>query len=127
MDHVANPTSVICPGNGEPDDVRQMLTPTIGAISMGKRQYALRKKPLFLEVASMDGAVIFDERKILAIGAMIKPHSSASADIGARSAAARSAYLWGNGAVSPIKISSDGDISVLFKSDMGTDEELRFM
>ena len=76
----------------------------------------------------MDGAVIFNQARILAFGAMIEPHAKANSETGARTTAARSAYYWGG---HPSKISSDGEISIYFESDDGKggtcDAQLEFL
>jgi hypothetical protein len=48
-----------------------------------------------------------------AVGALIRSHPNVGSQLGARVTAARSAYLWGD---RPIKVSSDGDVAVHFKS-----------
>jgi hypothetical protein len=111
--HVTNKGSIIEGKSSVPDVARSMLMPAIEEITMGHRQHSQRAKRLFLELASMDGALIFDKDSILAFGAMIEPHPEAKFETGARSTAARSAYLWGG---HPLKISSDGEISIYFES-----------
>jgi DNA integrity scanning protein DisA with diadenylate cyclase activity len=69
-----------------------------------------------MEVASIDGAVIFDANNVLAIGAVIETHEDVGSQAGARSTAALSAYHWGG---RPVKVSSDGEISVYFASTEG--------
>jgi hypothetical protein len=63
--------------------------------------------------SSLDGALLFTGREILAVGAMIGTHAKAQQDIGARSTAARSALYWGG---FPVKISADGEILIHFMS-----------
>ncbi len=83
---------------------------------------------LFLELASLDGAIIFDSDKIVAFGAMIDSHPDVGSHHGARTTAAYSAYKWGG---HPIKISADEDIKVIFRSHsedgQSTDATLDFM
>jgi hypothetical protein len=93
---------------------REMIGPAVKHIPMGDRQRKNRKKRVFLELASLDGATIFNNRRVIAFGAMIRLHAEAGSHTGARSTAAHSAYFWG---AQPIKISADGEISVLFKSE----------
>lgn len=90
-----------------------MLKDSVQDISLGCETYSQRQKHILLELASMDGAVIFDKVNILAFGAMISTHNSANQFAGARTTAANSAYLFGG---KPAKISSDGEISILFKA-----------
>ena len=73
-----------------------------------------RRRPLFLEIAGVDGAPIFDDRNVPAFGAIVQIHQDAGQHAGrhgARTTASLSASLWGG---IPIKCSSDGDISVRF-------------
>lgn len=128
LGHVVNKGSIIGGKGSDPDAARAMLRPAAEAIMMGHRQHSQRAKRLFLEMASMDGAVIFDKARILACGAMIEPHAEAKSETGARSTAARSAYYWGG---HPSKISSDGEISIYFESGDGKgstcDTKLEFL
>ena len=80
---------------------------------MQEIQHKLRKKRVLLEIASLDGAVIFDGASVLAFGSMIRTHPSIDNTLGARTTAALSAHKYGG---YPIKISSDGDITIYFTS-----------
>lgn len=125
--HVANKESIIADGGAfaSADPVRRMLTPRIRSIHMAAPSHKDRKKRLFLEVAEVDGALIFDTRQVLAFGAMIEFHPDSGRYFGARAAAAQSALLWGGYA---FKVSADGDITVLFTDKATGDRaELRFM
>ena len=68
---------------------------------------------MFAELAGLDGATVFDDRSVLAFGAIIRTHPLTGDHFGARTTAAYSAYRWGG---VPIKISADGEIAVLFSS-----------
>jgi hypothetical protein len=114
LPNVINSTSLISSGSRSADAARAMLSADVRSIKMGNTRQIDRKKQLFLEVASIDGAVIFDKLEVLAIGAMINPHPSVGSHVGARTTAFQSAFLWGG---MPVKVSSDGDISLLFKSN----------
>jgi hypothetical protein len=72
IEHVVNRSAVIGGPNPEPDPARGLLAGAIRAIQMGAAGHRERKKRLFLEVANVDGAVIFDAREVLAFGAMIE-------------------------------------------------------
>lgn len=120
LSHVINAGSIIKEGFGTPDLAHQMLKQAISPIQMGNARSESRKKRLFLELASMDGAIIFDDTEVLAFGSMIELHPSASGHAGARTTAAHSAYHWGGRSM---KVSSDGDISILFKSHSATGSE----
>lgn len=71
-------------------------------------------KPLILELASMDGSILFDKNtgNLLAFGAMINHNKHANTESGARSTASLSAYHHG---LIPFKISSDGEITAYIK------------
>jgi DNA integrity scanning protein DisA with diadenylate cyclase activity len=99
----------------------------VSGIAIGETTKALKKKRLLTELASIDGAVIFDDGQLLAVGAIIRSHSDAGTQIGARSTAAFSAFRWGG---HPIKVSSDGEVTVLFSSkgeDATCDAALNFL
>jgi DisA bacterial checkpoint controller nucleotide-binding len=119
IEHINNKGSLITDDGAHADSAHMMLMDSVRNIPMGNREQSNRKKRLFLELASMDGAVVFTPTRILAFGAMIKTHDNAEYETGARSTAARSAYYWGG---CPIKISADGEITIFFKS-MGRDGE----
>ena len=59
---------------------------------------------------------MFDDDRLLAVGALVRSHPSVGSQLGARTTAARSAYLWG---AHPIQVSSDGDVSIYFRSKNG--------
>ena len=73
-------------------------------------------------------AVIFDDQELLAIGAMIKQHPRLGSYLGARTIAAQSVHRYGG---IPIKVSTDGEIQILFESSdnegHSSDAELTFM
>ncbi len=125
---VVNPQSIIGGEHPSPDVARAMLSPVIRGIQLGRTDRLVRKKNIFLEIAGIDGAVIFDDEEILAVGAMIKPHPNLGSYLGARTIATQSAYRYGG---IPVKISEDGDIQILFSSsdNMGhtADAEMTFM
>jgi hypothetical protein len=96
-----------------------MVVDSIGDISVGRRAGSLRRKRRLIEMSGVDGAVVFDDERLLAIGALIRSHPDVGNQLGARATAARSAYLWGG---RPIKVSSDGDVTIHFKSRRGPNE-----
>ncbi len=126
--NLVNPQSVIGGENPSPDAARKMLAPVIRGINLGKTDRLIRKKNIFLEIASIDGAVIFDDEELLAVGAMIRQHPDIGSSLGARTIATHSAYRFGG---IPVKISADGDIHILFESSdnqcRSGDAELAFM
>lgn len=103
------PKSKIVAGTGQ-----SVVADSVRQIAIGKSTQALRNKRLLTELASIDGAVIFDDDKLLAIGAIIKSHAKAGGQSGARTTAALSAYHWGG---RPVKVSSDGEVMLYFASD----------
>ncbi len=111
---ITNRKSILGTGTLEAPDVHQIIGSVVRQIQMGHERRVARKKRLFLELASMDGALIFDQQKILAFGAMIEPHPDVGSHPGARTTAAHSAFSWGG---LPVKISSDGDILIMFRSE----------
>ena len=112
---VTNKTSIVHPA-GTADKLRAMLSSAVGRVSLSEHSFQKRKKRILLEIASMDGAVIFDDRQILAFGAIVRPHDDVESFQGTRTTAAHSAYLWGGTA---IKVSADGDITAFFDSEDG--------
>lgn len=111
--NISNKNSSITPGPRPYEGPHQMIGQVINSIKMGDVLAQKRKKRLFLEVASIDGAVVFDRNEVMAFGAVIITNKAVTESIGARTAAAESAYHWGG---VPIKISSDGDITIHFTS-----------
>lgn len=91
----------------------------VQGINLTKQGASMNKRRLIAEIASVDGAVIFDTGGVVAFGAVIKPHNSVSSETGARTTAAKSAYRHGG---IPLKISSDGQASVYFQSSDGDKE-----
>ncbi|XXX72070.1 hypothetical protein WMF30_30930 [Sorangium sp. So ce134] len=115
LPHVSNPQSVLSEGKGgQPDPVRKALVDSIGGIEMNAPKQERRKKRILTQLASVDGAVIFDGQRLFAFGAMIRHHPEVESYPGARTTAAESAYLYGS---YPFMVSSDGDITAIFHSD----------
>ncbi len=115
IQHVVNIESIIF-GNQRKDLVREMLASSVIDIAMSSESMLKRKKRVMLELAGMDGAVIFDSTHIIAFGAMIDTHPKAGNHSGARTTAFESAFLYGG---KPFKVSSDGDISLRFNKGCG--------
>jgi hypothetical protein len=120
---ILNPESIILPAcnpNGRAKQAAECGQTLIGRsiedISIGKKAGSLKRKRQLIEMACIDGAVVFDDNNLLAVGALIRSHAGVGNQLGARKTAARSAYLWG---AHPIEVSSDGDVSVYFKSRNG--------
>lgn len=113
LPHVINREAVLWGDDARPDAARAMLADVASEIAMGAIDHAERRKRVLLELASLDGAVLFDAERVLAVGAMVSPHPDVGGHPGARTTAAESAYRWGGTA---LKVSSDGDVSVFFRS-----------
>ena len=106
---------------------QSLLARSLENLAIGKGVGPLKKKRLLIEMACVDGAVVFDDNRLLAVGALIRSHPSVGSQLGARTTAAKSAYLWG---AHPIKVSSDGDVTVYFtsrKDDDECDAEMHFL
>jgi hypothetical protein len=96
-----------------------LISRLLADTAVGKKAGSLRSKRRLIEMACVDGALVFDDDHLLAVGALIRSHPSVGNQLGARTTAARSAYLWGG---HPIKVSSDGDVTVYFSSKHGDNQ-----
>lgn len=126
LQRILNPESIISPfgeHNRNPIQNREygqvLIRSSIEDIAIGKKAGSIKRKRQLIELASIDGAIVFDDTNLLAIGALIRTHPDAGSHLGARITAARSAYLWG---AHPIAVSSDGDVTVHFQSRSGDAE-----
>lgn len=111
---VSNPPALFSSPTSKMDVARRMLAEKLKGVKLNYSKRSMRLKSLLLEAASMDGALIFDRKGIHACGAMIKSNEKAGSHAGARTTAAHAA--WAMGGI-PIKISSDGDVTILFDSE----------
>lgn len=112
VQHVVNRESLLASGTTE--GARQGITAAVRDVAIGGGVGAIRNhRRLLSELASIDGAVIFDDDHVLAVGAVIEPHPNVGSHIGARTTAALSALHWGG---IPAKVSSDGDVTIYFES-----------
>jgi len=129
LERVLNPVSILNPENvvSPPGKSNGHVLPnrpcgqvligsSIEDIAIGKRPGSLKRKRQLVELACIDGAIVFDDTNLLAVGALIRSHPDAGSQLGARITAAKSAYLWG---AHPIAVSSDGDVTVHFQSRNG--------
>ncbi len=126
LERILNPESIVEVGRDRNGHAARggpagqaLIAGSIDDLAIGAPAGSLRKKRLLIELASIDGAVVFDSSKVLAVGALIRSHPAAGGHSGARATAAQSAYLWG---ARPILVSSDGDVTVHFQSN-GDDRE----
>jgi hypothetical protein len=131
--HVLNSESVIAPDDPSVAEVespkcgQKFIMKLLEETSVEKQIDLFARKRRLIEMATIDGALVFDNERLLAIGALIRSHPSVGNQLGARTTAARSAYLWG---AHPIKVSSDGDVIVYFRSENnsdGCDAEMSFL
>ena len=120
MERILNPVSIMSPlwkrnGHAPPNRPcgQALVGSSIGDIAIGKKTGSIKRKRQLIELACIDGAIVFDDTHLLAVGALIRSHPDAGSQLGARITAARSAYLWG---AHPIAVSSDGDVTVHFQS-----------
>jgi len=90
-----------------------LIQDSVEDIAIGKKGGSVRKKRQLVEMACIDGAIVFDDHRLLAVGALIRSHADVGSQLGARITAAKSAYLWG---ARPLAVSSDGDVTVHFRS-----------
>lgn len=118
--HILNRESIVFSGwrtdlglESGTESGQAVIAPTLRDLAIGKSVEALRRKRRLIELANVDGALIFDDDQLLAAGAIIESHPSARNQYGTRTMAAQSGYLWG---ASPVNISSDGEVAVYFKS-----------
>ncbi|HEV3418222.1 MAG TPA: hypothetical protein VG056_15460 [Pirellulales bacterium] len=123
QERILNPESIIRPDfhqNGRAkrraECGQTLIGRSIEDIAVGKKAGSLKRKRQLIELACIDGAVVFDDNNLLAAGALIRSHPSVGNQMGARKTAARSSYLWG---ARPVEVSSDGDVTVYFESRNG--------
>jgi hypothetical protein len=120
LERILNPESIMSPlwqRNGNALQNRAcgqvLIKSSIEDIAIGKKIGSIKRKRQLIELACIDGAIVFDDAHLLAVGALIRSHPDVGSHLGARITAARSAYLWG---AHPIAVSSDGDVAVHFQS-----------
>ncbi|MDT8287878.1 MAG: hypothetical protein RQ748_12280 [Elusimicrobiales bacterium] len=126
-DRVVNQEAFLEASGAPADSVQSLLAHKVSTIELRSRRVERGERRLLAEIAGVDGAVIVDDERVRAFGAIVEPHPDAGGTGGARETAALSAFLWG---VSPVKISSEGDITTYFKSRQGPQEcdaQLTFM
>jgi hypothetical protein len=126
LERILNPESVMSPfgrRNGNLTRDREygqvLIRDSIEGIAVGKKGGSIKRKRQLIELACIDGAIVFDDANLLAVGALIRSHPDAGSHLGARITAARSAYLWG---AHPVAVSSDGDVTVHFRSRSGDEQ-----
>lgn len=100
---------------GASDRVRNTFSPAVELVDLAALEPAKRRQRIVGQIASVDGAVIFNNEKIKAFGAILPQKGAASGKAGTRTLAAYSSRELGGTAV---KISADGDVLIpLFIGD----------
>jgi hypothetical protein len=97
----------------EVPDIQSLLSRRVATIRMGARDERESQRKILFELATLDGAVLFDGSSVLTFGSILHMHDTAQRHLGARTTAAYSAYHWGG---VPIMISMDGEIAMVFQS-----------
>ncbi len=109
--NIVNKNSIV--ERGKAKGAHKMLINSVGRIGTTSWKRNKRQKRKLLELSSLDGAVVFNENRVTAFGAMIDTAQDTGNHAGARTTAAYSAYEYGG---YPIKVSSDGDVTIIFQS-----------
>ncbi|WP_281658222.1 diadenylate cyclase [Halobacillus sp. Cin3] len=116
---VSNQSSII---NHSSSPLYQTLSERLNSINIQSGDRKSISKELILELASVDGAIIFDAKgDLIAFGAMVNSHPDADGELGARSLASLSAHLHG---MKVFKVSSDGQITLYYNNKDDDGEEL---
>ena len=68
-----------------PETGQSMIVDSIADISVGRRAGSLRRKRRLIEMSGVDGAVVFDDEHLLAVGALIRSHPNVGNHLGAGS------------------------------------------
>lgn len=107
--HIVNKESIF--NSSECMGLRKELSKSFANVSL-KNTGEIKCRSIFLELSSVDGAVILNgtDGSIKAFGSIVETATSVSGTSGARSTAAKSASTYND--MFPIKISSDGDITL---------------
>ena len=111
--HIVNKESIFT--SSECKGLRKELSTSFAKVSL-KNTGEIKCRSIFLELSSVDGAVILNgtDGSIKAFGSIVETATSVSGTSGARSTAAKSASTYND--MLPIKISSDGDITLYRKT-----------
>lgn len=100
------------------------LNPLIPSIKLNEATFPSSSKKIVAEFSSVDGAILVskEDYTITGIGKIINVHPLCSDSYGARTTAALSAALHGG---TSFKVSSDGDITLYFKTDKTGNEIIK--
>lgn len=118
LDHITNRECILS-GDTSASGVatpHSLLADTLRPIRFGELNGLQGRRKTLTEIASVDGAVVFDDNSILAFGAII-PAVEGCGQVGARTTAANSAKKLGG---VPLKVSSDGQSDLYITSPDGT-------
>ena len=113
VDHLVECACRLADPDRPPSGIHALLGPRASTIRMGATTEREHQRKLLLELATLDGAVLFDHSSVLAFGGILHMHDSARGHLGARTTAAYSAYYWGG---VPVMISADGEMTIVFTS-----------
>ena len=113
VDHLVECACRLADPDRPPSGIHALLGPRASSIKMGATAEGEHQRKLLLELATLDGAVLFDRSSVLAFGGILHMHDSARGHLGARTTAAYSAYHWGG---VPVLISADGEMTIVFTS-----------
>ncbi len=113
VDHLVECACRLADPERPPSGIHALLGPRASSIRMGATTERDHQRKLLLELATIDGAVLFDRESVLAFGGILHLHDSARGHLGARTTAAYSAYHWGG---VPVMISADGEMTIVFTS-----------
>lgn len=113
VDHLVECACRLADPSRPPSGIHALLGPRASSIRMGATMESEHQRKLLLELATLDGAVLFDRSSVLAFGGILHMHDSARGHLGARTTAAYSAYQWGG---VPVMISADGEMTIVFTS-----------
>ncbi|MCR9171521.1 MAG: DNA integrity scanning protein DisA nucleotide-binding domain protein [bacterium] len=117
-ENVSNQESII--GSEHADEIRKGIGESFNDFRFDLENTQRIYKRKFLEMSSMDGAIIFGDNRVYGFGSMIRTADGLSA-AGARTTAALSARRHD---AFPVKVSSDGEITMFHPS---TGKKIEFM
>ena len=113
VDHLVECACLLADPDRPPTGIHALLGPRASTINMSATAESEHQRKLLLELATIDGTVMFDSSSVLAFGGILHMHDAARGHLGARTTAAYSAYHWGG---VPVMISADGEMTIVFTS-----------
>lgn len=118
-DFISNRSSIV--GNSGSLDIRRHIERKACSKSPASCEISTSNHRIVCELASIDGAITFNNKSITSFGSFIEPHRNANEDLGTRSTAASSAFYYG---ALPFKVSSDGDVTVIHARNKNSQEKV---